>query len=126
MLATHTLQIVYNSPTGQIVATLTGSGNSNVEENLVIAPNAAAAETDMTILYATLQSFCIQADAAMTVVFKAGTGGSGTTAATFTLVAGVPQFWTYGNGTNPFTGNAGQMLVTSTPGGNLKVRAVMT
>jgi hypothetical protein len=123
---THTLQVVCTSPSGQVPATLTATGNSNVEENLTIGAAANNEEHDVTLLSASLQSLFLLASAAMTVVCKAGTGGSGTTEATFTLVAGVPQFWVAGNGANPLGGNVGQLLVTSTAGGSLQVRALMT
>lgn len=122
----HTLNVQYTSPSGTVASVLTGTGDTNIEiTNQVIAAGANNAETDLTIISAALQLFFIVATAAMTVVFKAGTGGSGTTGATFTLVANVPQFWVTGNGANPFGGNAGQMLVTSTAGGNLTIRALM-
>jgi hypothetical protein len=120
----YTLAASLSSPTGVLVNSLTASGDTDVELNLTIAPAAVSAETDITIIEATLQSFYIVASAAMTVVCKAGTGGSGTTYATFTLTAGVPVFWFTGNGTNPFTGNVGQFLVTSTAGGTLNIRAL--
>jgi hypothetical protein len=122
---THSLTISYASSTGQLTAQQIGTGDNTLEVNLTIAASASAAETDMVVVESTLQAFCIIASAAMTVVFKTGTGGSGTTVATFTLVANVPQTWVTGYGTNPFSGNAGQALVTSTPGGILNIRALM-
>jgi hypothetical protein len=124
MAITYTLTATNQSPTGALANNQTATGDTNLELDLTIAPSASSAETDLTIIYTTLQAFYIVATAAMTCVFKSGTGGSGTTGATFTLVANVPQFWYYGNGTNPFTGSAGQVLVTSTPGGTLHIRAL--
>lgn len=122
----HTLTIQYQSPTGTVSNTLSASGDANLELNLTIAALASSAETDLSISESALQSFFLLASAAMTVAFKTGTGGSGTTVASFTLLAGVAQFWVVNNGANPFTGNAGQMLVTSTAGGSLQVRALLT
>ena len=122
----HTLTIQYQSPTGTVSNTLSASGDANLELNLTIAALASSAETDLSISESALQSFFLLASAAMTVAFKTGTGGSGTTVASFTLLAGVAQFWVINNGANPFTGNAGQMLVTSTAGGSLQVRALLT
>ena len=123
---THTLVVTYTSPTGPQAQTYTATGDINLEEDLTIAPLASAAETDMTVLYSSLQSFWIMATAAMTAVFKSGTGGTGTTEATFTLTANVPQFYIVNAGiSNPFSGNAGQVLVTSTPGGTLHIRGLM-
>jgi hypothetical protein len=125
MAIQHTVNIGYTSPSGTTLSQLAGSGDVNLELNLTIAALASSAETDMTIDYTKLQAFFILASAAMTVVFKSGTGGTGTTAATLTLVAGVPQFWVYGNGTNPFSAAVvGQALVTSTAGGTLTIRAL--
>lgn len=120
----YQLNISIVSPTGALPSQLSATGNTNVEENLTIAASASNAETDITIVASTLQAFYLFASAAMTCVFKSGTGGSGTTEATFTLLANVPQFWFIGNGANPFGGNAGQMLVTSTAGGTLNLRAL--
>ena len=122
----HTLTLQYQSPTGTVSNTLSASGDANLELNLTIAALASSAETDLSISESALQSFFLLASAAMTVAFKTGTGGSGTTVASFTLLAGVAQFWVVNNGANPFTGNAGQMLVTSTAGGSLQVRALLT
>lgn len=121
----HQLAINYQSPSGTVSNVLTATGDANIELNLTIAPAASSAETDVAIVSTNLQAFYICATAAMTVVCKSGTGGSGTTEATFTLVANVPQFWVTGNGSNPFGGNVGQLLVTSTPGGTLNVRALL-
>lgn len=124
MAIIYTLTQVINTPVGPFSTVLTASGDSTTELSLVIAANASSAETDITIVNTTLQAFYIEATAAMTAVFKSGIGGSGTTEATFTLLAGVPQTWFTGNGSNPFSGQAGQVLVTSTPGGTLTIRAL--
>jgi len=121
----HTLNITYGSPSGNLVSTLSATGDTNIELNLTIAPSASAAETDISITSANLQAFYIEATAAMTIVCKSGTGGSGTIEATFTLLANIPQFWFTGNGVNPFGGNVGQLLVTSTAGGTLNIRALL-
>lgn len=121
---TYTLTPAIVTPGGSLGAQLTATGDTDVELDLTIAASASNAETDIAIVPSTLQAFYILATAAMTCVFKTGTGGSGTTEATFTLVANVPQFWFLGNGTNPFSAETGQMLVTSTPGGTLHVRAL--
>jgi hypothetical protein len=58
----------------------------------------------------------------MTVYTNAASTGS--PSQTISLLAGVPYFWMYGNGSETITTAITKLFVTSTAGGTLTVRAL--
>jgi hypothetical protein len=124
----YTLNIQIQTPGGLLTVPLTATGDNNLEANLTIGAAAAAAETDLVIIEANMQALVLYqaTGAAMTVAFYSGTGGAGgnTSRASIVLASGDPFIWVVNNGANPLSGNVGQVLVTSTPGGLLYLKVL--
>jgi hypothetical protein len=127
---THTLGVSLQSPSGQISANYTATGDSNLELNLTIAPAASKAETDMVLVATSgssgVQSIFLLATAAMVVHGNSVAGGwlTGNDKNVITLAANTPYEWITGQGTSPITASWAAIYVDSTPGGTLQIRVL--
>lgn len=119
MAITHTIGLTF-AKDGSSVTQFSSSESWDGEINLdvTIAANASNFSVICPISATNVKSVLIVATAAMTVVTKNGA----TTVDTFTFAANKPLLWQSGfPNSNPLTGDATTLSVTSTPGGNLKV-----
>ena len=117
----HQINVNYTSPSGTVVAQASATGNVNLELDLVVPASSTNYLVDTVDFPITgLQAVLFYSAVDMTVK----TNSSSAPDQTITLVAGVPFFWTYGNGTDPITAAISKIYVTSTAGGTLNVRAL--
>lgn len=121
MAIIHSLSWSYTASGNVTSASLSTSSESEQNLDLIIP----ASSTDYAVEYAVDVSQCkavfLVADADMTL--ETNSGGSPTQ--TISLTAGVPVAWITGAGTNPLTSDITSLYVTSTAGGNLKIRTLI-